>query len=275
MTYILAITNPKGGVAKTTTAVSLGGVLAAQGANVLLIDLDPQAHLSLALGINPAKTRRSITDLLSGTGSLYNLSRETRVPCLDIIPARPEFSELFWSLPKDRRLLRQALSGPEKPGKDGGLRQVSTDIDFYDYVIMDCPPSINIVALDAMSAAHMLIIPTQPEYFSASNLKTMMELIRQVRQSANPELNYRILITLQDPKNQLHKDLSDQIRSAFAGAVLNTSIAIDPKLPESAAAGYPITQFDEEAPSAAQYSSLAKEIIETTAYVRRSKETQS
>jgi chromosome partitioning protein len=277
MTQIIAITNPKGGVAKTTTAVSLGGVLAGQEANVLLIDLDPQSHLSLALGVNPAKTRRLITDLLSGSGSLYNLSRETRVPGLDIIPSRPECSELFWSLPKDRRLMRQALFGVEEPIKDGDVskvaaKHVSPDIDFYDYVIMDCPPSLNVVTLDAMSAADLLIIPTQPEYFSANNLKTMMELIRQVRQSSNPELTYRILITMQDPNNPLQKDLSEQIRIAFDGAVFNTAIFIDPKLPESAAAGYPISHFDEEAQSTGQYSALAKELIQ---YVRRPKDTKN
>jgi chromosome partitioning protein len=250
MTQIIAIANPKGGVGKTTTAVSLAGALAEQGQDVLLIDLDPQSHLSLAMGVNPAKVRRSIVDVLLGRTGLYNAVRESRIAAIDILPARPELADVMLDLPPDPDLLKKAFA--QQTG--------DADLSIYQWVLLDCPPSWNRIMLNALAIANLLLIPTQPEFFSTYSIKTVMEIIQKTRQ-ANPDLAYRILITLQDPNNPVHTSLAAQIRTAFNAAVLETAINFDPRLSESAAAGFPINHFDPQAPAAQQYRALAQELI--------------
>lgn len=250
MSYILAIANQKGGVAKTTTAISLGGALVKAGNQVLLIDLDAQADLTLAMGLNPREIRGSIADVLLNSGNLAGLCRETVIPGLDIIPSNAEMdlAEQFLSVRTNHEfILRNAL-----------LAQMPTQV--YDYVILDCPPALGTVTYNALFAAHLLIIPSQPEYFSAYALKSMLAAVQRVRSQGNPTLQYRILITMQDLRNRVHRNFSEELRSAFKHNILHTVIEIDTKLRESSIVGLPITHYLTRTRSALQYQALAEEL---------------
>jgi chromosome partitioning protein len=249
MTHIIAIANQKGGVAKTTTVVSLGGALVKHGHDVLLVDLDAQGNLSLAMGIDPVNVRGSSAEVLMNAASLLSVSRETGVPGLDLIPSQPEmeFSERFL---------------PMRQGYETILREALRAKLPYSFIILDCPPSMGAVTLNALIAAEILVIPTQPEYFSAHALRSMMNAVRRVRDRFNPRLTYRILLTMHDRRNRIHNQLSDQIRLTFNGGLFETVIDVDTKLRESAVVGLPITYYKTQTRSALQYDSVAQELIQ-------------
>jgi chromosome partitioning protein len=249
--FVIAISNQKGGVAKTTSVVSLGGALVQHDKEVLLIDLDAQANLTLALGKDPGRVRGAISEVLFNSASIISVSRETNIPGLDLVPANAEMdlAERFLPVRKDYELiLRQAI-------------QQSVRLP-YDFIILDCPPFIGAVTINAISAAHMLIIPTQPEYFSAHALRTMIATVRQVRSQNNTDLIYRILITMLDRRNRIHREVDAQIRKTFGEGVLRTAIEVDTKLRESAVEGLPISYHKAQSRSARQYDALAQELIE-------------
>lgn len=250
--YVITIASQKGGVAKTTTVVSLGGALVKLGYEVLLIDMDPQANLTLALGADPHKVRSGSAEVLMNSITLSSVSRESSIPGLDFVPCNGEMDliERFLPVRQDyETLLRSALDTPT-------LREA------YDFVLLDCPPALGAVITNALTASHLLLVPAQPEYFSAHALRKMMTLIRQVRARHNPDLLYRILITMMDRRNRIHRNLNEQIRTTFATGVLQTVIEIDTKLRESALAGLPITHFLAQSRSSQQYSQLAQELME-------------
>jgi chromosome partitioning protein len=258
MTRTITISNEKGGVAKTTTAVSLGGALVEMGQNVLLVDLDPQANLSLALGVLPHQVRRSIADVLLNSAKPLSVSRESSIAGLDIIPSNAEMglAERFLPIRQNyKHILRNALN----------------QIQVYDTIILDCPPSLGTVTINALVAADILIIPTVPEYFSAFALRNMMNVIRSVRDEDNPDLVYRVLVTMLDIRIGSHKSLYNQLRTTFGNAVLETVIQIDSKLRESIIAGTPITHYTSRSRSALQYRDLAQEL---TQYVKAETVTQ-
>ena len=276
---VIAIANQKGGVAKTTTVVSLGGALATHGKEVLLIDLDAQANLTLALGKDPSRLRGAITDVLFHSSTLLSVSRETSIPGLDLVPSNSgmELAERFLPVRKDyESILTRTLSAELRPRPDTGDQPTegnrttpSYERNFpvieYDYVILDCPPFMGAVTLNALVAANLLIIPTQPEYFSAHALRTMMTLIRQVRSQQNSKLVYRILITLFDKRNRIHRQVQEQINNSFGEGVFDTVIGVDTKLRESAIEGVPISHLKfpgGTSRSALQYDALAQEIIQ-------------
>lgn len=276
---VIAIANQKGGVAKTTTVVSLGGALTNHGKEVLLIDLDAQANLTLALGKDPSRLRGAITDVLFHSSTLLSVSRETSIPGLDLVPSNSgmELAERFLPVRKDyETILRRTLNDELRPQvkstdqhANGSQTTPSYERNFpvieYDYVILDCPPFMGAVTLNALVAANLLIIPTQPEFFSAHALRTMMTLIRQVRSQQNPKLVYRILITLFDKRNRIHRQVQEQINHSFGEGVFDTVIGIDTKLRESAVEGVPISHYKAQggtSRSALQYDALAQEIIQ-------------
>jgi chromosome partitioning protein len=255
MTRIIAISNEKGGVAKTTTAVSLGGALVEMGQDILLVDLDPQANLTLALGITPQDVRRSIADILINSATPLSISRETSIPGLDLIPSNSEMgmAERFLPIRQNYKfILRDALSS----------------IYHYDSVILDCPPSMGVITVNALVAADLLIIPTQAEYFSTYALKNVMNIVRSLRTFENPELDFRLLITMLDIRIGSHKALTKQLKATFDKAVFDTIIQIDTKFRDSTIVGLPITHYVPQSRGSVQYRSLAKEL---TKYVKREK----
>jgi chromosome partitioning protein len=249
---IIAIANEKGGVAKTTTVISLGGALVQAGHSVLLMDLDTQANLSLGLGVTPAKVRRSVADVLMNSASLLSVSRETSIEGLDLIPSNPDMglAERFLPVRQNyEQVLKNAI-------------QTSPGVSAYQYLIIDCPPSLGAVTMNALSAADFVIAPTQPEYFSAYGLRSLMTAIRRVRGQTNPDLAYYILITMMDRRNRIHRTLCEQLQTTFREGLLNTIIEVDTKLRESTVAGLPITHYSPKSRSAIQYTALAQELTE-------------
>ena len=249
MTYILSITNEKGGVAKTTTVLSLGAALGEAGKKVLLIDLDPQANLSLALGFEPEKLPQTIVGMMMERLPLEKVLLETPFEGLSLISCNHEMSAA-------ERVL------PTRPGYETTLRQALKDqVGAFDFILMDCPPFLGAVVMNALAVSDMLLIPTQAEYFSLYALRNMMGLIRRVRAQLNPRLTYRLLLTLFDQRNRIHRTLSEQLHSSFGNGVLDTVIQVDTKLRESSAAGTPITAHAPKSRAAEQYRALALEIM--------------
>jgi chromosome partitioning protein len=273
--FIVALANHKGGVAKTTSTVSLGGALTLHGKEVLVIDLDAQANLTMSLGIDPSRVRGTINDALYNSATLRGVSHQTAVPGLDIVPANAAMVMAERFLPRRlnyEMILRQAIErqfelarvSDVTPGSQEATVEIPVNHDYftgYDFLLLDCPPSSGAVTLNALVAADLLIVPTQPEYFSAYSLRSMMEMIRQVRTLHNPGLAYRILITMLDRRNRIHLRVNEQIQESFGEGVFKTRVFVDTKLREAVKRGLPITHSNGLSRSALQYMSLAQEII--------------
>ncbi len=250
MAYIIAMSNEKGGVAKTTSTLSLGAALAELNYRVLLIDLDPQANLSLALGLETEDSAITSANVLIEGAAVRSAIQKSDINRLDIVPSsfRIENAEQF--LPMRTQYLttlRDALDAASLP---------------YDYILLDCPPALGAITLNALAASNLLIIPTQAEYFSAYALRNMMGTIRRIRQDVNPGLAYRILVTLLDRRNRTHRNIFEQLQATFGQGVFTTVIEIDTKLRESPIAGIPITHYKPNSRGSQQYRVLAQELIE-------------
>jgi len=251
MVTTIAVNNQKGGVAKTTTCLSLGASLAEMGHTVLLIDMDPQAHLTLSLGLEPDKLRRTISDALLGNTSLLSVSRESDVFDLDIVPAN-----------QDLALIDKLLYG--RQGYEYRLKQRMEAIiqeDYYEVVVIDCPPAFNTLTLNALTAANLLIIPVQCEYYAARSLKRIMHLAKLVQTKTNPDLTYQMLVTMYDRRNKICQIIYDQMHQELNQMMCKTIIEVDTKLRESPVFGQPITHYAPETRGAHQYRALAKELM--------------
>jgi chromosome partitioning protein len=261
MTKIIAISNEKGGVAKTTTTISLGAALVDLGNRVLLIDLDAQANLTLALGLEPGESENTSSNIMLDNSPLLSARRKTDVKDLDLIPSnsRIETSEQFLPVRTNyTTILQRAIAN-------------TTNLP-YDYILFDCPPALGAITQNALTAANLLLIPTQAEYFSAYALRNMMTLVRRIREEDNPNLAYRILVTMLDNRNRTHRNIHDQLRSTFGEGVFSTVIEMDTKLRESSIAGLPISRYKPGARGSTQYQVLAQELIE---YVKETENRQA
>jgi len=251
MTYTIAISNEKGGVAKTTTTISLGAALAETGEKVLLIDLDPQANLTLSAGLEIGTVSVSSSNILVEAAPLLSAKQQTEIENLDIIPAHPNIDSAEQYLP-----IRTNYSATLRRAIDNASPLS------YDYILLDCPPFLGAITQNALSAAKLLIIPTQAEFFSAYALRNMMGMIRRVRQESNPDLAYRILITMLDRRNRTHRNIEEQLKNTFGKGLFETVIEIDTKLRESPIAGLPISQYKPSSRGSQQYRILAQELME-------------
>jgi chromosome partitioning protein len=253
--FTIAIGSQKGGVAKTTTTLSLGACLSsglgAAARTVLLIDLDPQANLTMALGMNPGSMRRMIGDALLEQSSLVSISRESGIANLDLVPAN-----------QGLLILDKALFG--RPGFEYRLKHqlCGSPVQHYDVAILDCPPAFGTLTMNALTAADLLIIPVPCDYFSARSLQQFLELVTLVQRNTNPQLCYRIVITMYDKRNRISHIIQDQLRRKYGATVLTTLISIDTKLRESAVVGQPITQYAPNSRSAQEYCALVTELMQ-------------
>jgi len=247
---VIAVASQKGGVAKTTTSLTLGACLAEQGRSVLLIDMDPQAQLTLSFGLKPAELRRTITDALLANNSMVSITRETGVPLLDLAPANQglgTMERLLYSRPNFECVLRDRLR--------------AMDTGYYDVMIIDCLPSFGPLTLNALTAADLLLVPTQCEYYASHALLPVLKLVKLVRRKTNPHLSYRLLITMYDERNRISHILRKRMEDSFRGALLETIIEVDPNLKESPAFGQPVNLYAPDTRAATQYRMLAQELM--------------
>ena len=251
---VLAVSNQKGGVGKTTTAINLGTALAAIGERVLIVDMDPQGNASTGLGV-PRETRRiTIYDVIVDGRSVDDAAVPTAVPGLDIIPADADMSGVEIELSQaDRRSyrLRDALAAQ---GQGGSAR--------YDYVLIDCPPSLNLLTLNAMAAADGVLVPLQCEFFALEGLTQLMKTIDMVRQSLNPSLEIQgLVLTMYDRRNALSGQVAADVRGHFGDKVYEAVIPRNVRVSEAPSFGKPVLIYDLKCTGSQAYLRLAKEVV--------------
>ena len=248
MTRVIAVTNQKGGVGKTTTTVSLSAALAGRGQSVLLVDLDPQGNASTGLGIGPEARVRSAYELLQEGEGLSACTLPTAVDNLSIVPATGDLSSADVELMGTERrlfLLADALAASA-----------------HDYVLLDCPPSLNLLTLNALVAAGSVLIPLQAEFYALEGLSQLMRTIRTVREGPNPRLRIEgVVLTMVDGRNNLSRQVEEDARATMGDLVFRTRIPRNVRLSEAPSHALPITEYDPASVGARAYRSLAAEML--------------
>jgi len=251
LTRIITIANQKGGVAKTTTAVNLSACLAEQGKKVLLLDLDPQGNATSGYGINKDKLKYCIYDVLINDVPLQKVILKTEVNNLWIAPARIELAgaeiELVNLDERDKRLAH-------------ALNDVRED---YEFVIIDCPPSLGLLTLNALGAASDILIPIQCEYYALEGLTLLMSTLERVKKGLNPTLNtLGVLLTMFDARTNLSIQVVDEVKKYFRNKVFRTIVPRNVRLSEAPSHGKPIVLYDPKSRGAEVYRDLAEEVLE-------------
>ncbi|HYR93685.1 MAG TPA: AAA family ATPase [Methylomirabilota bacterium] len=252
MGKVIAIANQKGGVGKTTTAINLGGALAQLGKRVLCLDLDPQANLTVGLGIDLNTVERNIANVLIDPDvPLHSIVRPTKTKNLDVAPATLELSaaevELFNSI-----------------GREMALRdKITPDIaQRYDFIIIDCPPTLGLLTLNALVAANGVIIPVQTQYYSLKGVAALLRIIKTVQNRLNPNVKVLgMLATFYDSRTILGRDMLDSLKEIGNHQVFDTVIRQSVKVGEAPTAGVPITEYDKRSDAAKAYVDLAREVV--------------
>jgi chromosome partitioning protein len=250
---VLAVSNQKGGVGKTTTAINLGTALAAIGERVLIVDMDPQGNASTGLGV-PRETRRvTIYDVVVDQRSIDDAAVQTTVPGLWIVPADADMSGVEIELSQaDRRSyrLRDALRAHDE-GPTG-----------YDYVLIDCPPSLNLLTLNAMAAADAVLVPLQCEFFALEGLSQLMRTIDMVRHSLNPSLEIQgLVLTMFDRRSALSGQVANDVRAHFGDKVYDSVIPRNVRVAEAPSFGKPALIYDLKCAGSQAYLRLAREVV--------------
>lgn len=257
---VLAIANQKGGVGKTTTAINLSTALVAVGERVLVVDLDSQGNASTGLGIEPEIRVHTSYDVMVGNVSLARAALRTAVPGLDLVPANGDLvgleAELINEADRPFRL-RDALAELLQHCK--GLPEDES----YSYLLIDCPPSVNILTLNAMTAADAVLVPVQCEFFALEGISQFKETIDQIRGSLNPVLEIQgVVLTMHDARTSLSKEVAQNVREFFGPKVYNTTIPRNTRVAEAPSHGKPLLLYDYECAGSQAYIRLATEIIE-------------
>lgn len=250
MSHIISICNQKGGVGKTTTAVSLASCLAAAEKKVLLLDIDPQGNATTGFGLDKRSITGSIYDALIGRSTVSELACATEINSLQIVPSNNELAgaeiELVGIVSRETRL-KMALKGEREK---------------YDYIVIDCPPSLGLLTLNAMTAADSLIIPVQCEYYAMEGIADLYQTVKLVKAHLNPGLKVRgIVLTMYDGRNNLSRQVVTEVRQYFGEDVFQVVIPRNVKLSEAPSYGKPIILYDVSSRGAQSYFALAAEVI--------------
>jgi chromosome partitioning protein len=254
---VLAVANQKGGVGKTTTAINLGTALAAIGERVLIIDLDPQGNASTGLGIDRKSRSRSTYDVLTGEASLRDSILTTSVPRLHIAASTLDLAglELEISSARDRAVrLRNAL---------GKLNEGAAEGSDYTYVLVDCPPSLNLLTVNAMAASDAVLVPLQCEFFALEGLSQLLKTVDQVKELLNPRLTiHGIVLTMFDARNNLSSQVVADVREFMGAKVYDTVIPRNVRISEAPSYGKPVLVYDLKCAGSDAYLRLATEVIQ-------------
>lgn len=250
-TQIIAIANQKGGVGKTTTAINLATALAVIGKRVLLVDLDPQGNASTGLGVPPGDRDRTSYDLLVDGANIESVAKPTSIAGLSIAPANSDLSSVDMELVHDADRVKR-------------LRHVLSQgaANTFDYIFIDCPPSLNLLTINAMVAAQSILVPLQCEFFALEGLSQLMLSIRQVRNSHNPELRIQgIVLTMYDGRNNLSRQVEEDVRENLGQLVFETKVPRNVRLSEAPSFAIPALIYDHKSAGSIAYQKLAAELL--------------
>lgn len=250
---IIAVANQKGGVGKTTTAINLSAGLAEAGARVLLVDIDPQGNASTGLGIEPGSRRLTSYDMFMDDVPVRDIIQKTGVTGVWISPATSDLSSTDMDLVSNEHrsfLLRDSL------------RQPAIDEFSFDFILIDCPPSLNLLTINAMVAADSVLVPLQSEFFALEGLSQLMLTIREVRQTANPDLRIEgVLLTMYDGRNNLAQQVEADVRETLGELVFPTVIPRNVRVSEAPSYALPVLSYDSSSKGSEAYRALAKELL--------------
>ncbi len=250
MTRILAITNQKGGVGKTTTTINLAASLALAGRRVLLVDLDPQGNATMGSGVDKRTLEATVYQALLGQTSLAQVRARSQAGNYDVIPA-------------NRELAGAEVEMVDLDRRETRLKEALVDLEGqYDFVLIDCPPALNLLTVNALVAAHAVMIPMQCEYYALEGLSDLVNTVKKVRANLNPGLDIEgLLRTMYDPRNTLGQQVSDQLQQHFGDKVYRTVIPRNVRLAEAPSYGMPVLSYDRQSKGALAYLALAGEIL--------------
>ena len=252
---VLSVSNQKGGVGKTTTAINLGTALAAVGEKVLILDLDPQGNASTGLGVARGQRRTTAYDIIVGGKAIGDAAVKTLLPGLEIVPSDPDLSGVELELAQAQRRsfrLRDALDAMR--ALPGGSP--------YSYVLIDCPPSLNLLTVNAMAAADAVLVPLQCEFFALEGLTQLMRTVELVRKNLNPNLEIQgVVLTMYDRRNSLSDQVAKDVRAHFGDKVYDTVIPRNVRVSEAPSFGKPVLIYDLKCAGSQAYVKLARELV--------------
>ena len=256
MTQIIAISNHKGGVAKTTSCVSLGACLAEAGQRTLIVDFDPQANLTLSVGFEPEDLETTVVDLLEDSQSSPAKVEQAILPTV---------AKGLSLLPADQRLVTvESYPGRVAEYRSCLQRTLKLQEGRFDYILIDCPPSLGALTIMALTAANMALIPVQCDYFATRGLFNLLTMVEAVRTRTNPGLQTAVFVTMYDTRTLISRRILDQLRERLPDTLLNTIIGMDTRLRESVVANEPVTLYASRSRASSQYRNLAAEVIRRT-----------